>query len=156
MNNPWIILDNLQRIMNNLRVIKKGERRRFFFFRISDRRNRTYGKKKWPLVLFFFRSDHFCIVNNPGIIINNQRIIRLLTMWKWSDQEENRTSGHFFLPFIPYLRSKMQNKILWRSPFLWSWDFFKIIQDYSWIIVVVEKEGTFLWPRKGPFRFTCQ
>ena len=56
-------------------------------------------------------------------------------MRKWSDRKKNWTSGHFFLPYVPFLRSEMRKKKFFGTPlFLWPWDCLKIIQNYSWII----------------------
>ena len=52
----------------------------------------------------------------------------LLTMRKGSDREKNRTSGHFYLPYVPFLRSEMQEKkILRRSPFFMTLRLFIIL-----------------------------
>ena len=94
--------------------------------------------KKWPLVLFSSWSDHFHIINNLIIRWLLMIIPGLLTMQKWSDRKKNRTSGHFFLPYVLFLRSEMRKKNSSALPFFYDPKIIhyslKIIQDYSWII----------------------
>ena len=155
MNNPWIIHEKSWIIFKQSQGHKKKGSVEEFFFAFSTAGTECTAQKN-DLWSYFLPDPTIFTSSIIWIIINNQWIIRLLTMWKWSDQEENRTSGHFFCRMIRTCGRKCKRKISDAPLFLWPWDFFKLIQDYSWIIVVVQKEGTFLWPRKGPFRFSCQ
>ena len=64
-------------------------------------------------------------------------------MWKWSDQKTNRTSGHYFLPYVPFLLSEMRKKNSSALPFFYDPE---IIRYYLKIITrLFHDYWTFLW-----------